>query len=482
MKSPPGRGAAIFSRAVRGSPGADARIALRPRRARLRSSPAARAGSGAPPASGWPRQAPRWPCTTARTPPPRPRSWPRSRRWAGARPPSAPISRARAIGPLLDEVAEFAGEARARRARQQRGHLPARSFESLTAEEWDRVFALNARAPFLVTQAALPLLRRAGGARVINIGTVMFHRGAPGALHYVASKGAVIGLTHALARELGPDGITVNCLVPSMVDTETANATSAPSVDAVVAEQVVPRYQQPDDLVGAILWLASRREAPSRPARPSWPRGVGSSSDGHHRRHRHGRNVHGSRRRRRRDGPLARRQGALESGQSRGRDRRLAGRRGLRPGRRELRRRRHDDRHQRGAHAPRRARRLPHDGRLPGRPAHPAHQPQVPLRLPLAQAHPARAPADSVGVKERMDEEGRVLEPIDLEALASALEQIVAERRRARGRRLLPLLVPQPRARAAPRGSCSRSASRSWRSRSRTRSRRSGASTSAARP
>ena len=136
------------------------------------------------------------------------------------------------------------------------GIYPPGSIESLTAEEWDRVFAVNARAPFLVTQAALPLLRRAGNARVINVGTVMFHRGVPGSLHYVASKGAVLGLTHSLARELGPDGITVNCLVPSMVDTDTANELGI-EVAAIVAEQVVPEYQKPDDLVGAILWLAS---------------------------------------------------------------------------------------------------------------------------------------------------------------------------------------------------------------------------------
>ena len=137
------------------------------------------------------------------------------------------------------------------------GIYPSGTIESLTTEEWDRVFALNARAPFLVTQAALPLLRLAGDARVINVGTVMFHRGAPGALHYVASKGAVMGLTHALARALGPDGVTVKFLVPSMVDTDTANSSGA-DVAAVVAEQVVQEYQQPDDLVGVILWLASR--------------------------------------------------------------------------------------------------------------------------------------------------------------------------------------------------------------------------------
>ena len=162
----------------------------------------------------------------------------------------ADLTRPELIPPLLDEVAAFAGEGGLHVLVNNAGIYPRGSLESLTVEEWDHVFALNARAPFLVTQAALPLLRRAGDARVINVGTVMFNRGAPGSLHYVASKGAVIGLTHSLARELGPDGISVNCLVPSMVGTDTANAIGA-DVDAVVAEQVVPDYQQPDDLVGA---------------------------------------------------------------------------------------------------------------------------------------------------------------------------------------------------------------------------------------
>ena len=168
----------------------------------------------------------------------------------------ADLSRPELIAPLLAEVGEFAGESGLGVLVNNAGIYPPGSIESLTAEEWDRVFAVNARAPFLVTQAALPLLRRAGNARVINVGTVMFHRGVPGSLHYVASKGAVLGLTHSLARELGSDGITVNCLIPSLVDTETANDLGI-EVAAIVAEQVVPEYQKPDDLVGAILWLAS---------------------------------------------------------------------------------------------------------------------------------------------------------------------------------------------------------------------------------
>ena len=70
-----------------------------------------------------------------------------------------------------------------------------------------------------------------------------------------------MGLTHSLARALGPDGITVNCLVPSIVGTETVNRDHAAGIDAIVAEQAVGRYQQPDDLVGAIIWLASGASA-----------------------------------------------------------------------------------------------------------------------------------------------------------------------------------------------------------------------------
>ena len=68
----------------------------------------------------------------------------------------------------------------------------------------------------------------------------------------------MLGLTHSLARELGPDGITVNCLVPEHGGHGYGQRASASTWPPIVAEQVVPDYQQPDDLVGAILWLASR--------------------------------------------------------------------------------------------------------------------------------------------------------------------------------------------------------------------------------
>jgi 3-oxoacyl-[acyl-carrier protein] reductase len=141
------------------------------------------------------------------------------------------------------------------------GVYPPGTLESLTEEEWDEVFAVNARGPFLVTQAALPLLAAADEARVINIGTVMAYRGAPGNLHYVAAKASLIGLTRVLARELAPHGITVNMIVPSMVETETAERDYPGISEAIVGDQAIRRYEQPEDLVGLLVFLASRESA-----------------------------------------------------------------------------------------------------------------------------------------------------------------------------------------------------------------------------
>ena len=141
------------------------------------------------------------------------------------------------------------------------GIYPPGTLESVTAAEWDRVFAVNARGPFLVTQAALPLLTAGEEARVINIGTIMAHRGGPGNLHYAAAKSSLIGLTRVLARELAPRGITVNMVVPSMVGTDTAERDYPGISEAIVADQAIRRYQQPEDLVGLLCFLASRQSA-----------------------------------------------------------------------------------------------------------------------------------------------------------------------------------------------------------------------------
>jgi len=169
----------------------------------------------------------------------------------------ADVTSAAEVEAMMAGVADFVGPGGLHVLFNNAGVYPSGSLESLDVEEWDRVMAINTRGPFLCTRAALPLLEQAPDARVIMIGTVLTYRGTPGMLHYIASKSALIGLTHALARELAPHGITVNCVVPSMVQTETAERDYAGDEVEAVAEQAIQRYQQPEDLVGLLVFLAS---------------------------------------------------------------------------------------------------------------------------------------------------------------------------------------------------------------------------------
>jgi 3-oxoacyl-[acyl-carrier protein] reductase len=163
---------------------------------------------------------------------------------------------------LMEVVAEFAGDAGLHLLFNNAGIYPAGSLEEVSIEDWDHVIAVNVRGPFLCTKAALPLLRRAaasaGRARIVNIGSVMPYLGIPGFVHYATAKAALSGFTHSLARELAPAGITVNCIVPSQVATETAHATAGPGWEpGILAQQAVQRVQQPEDLVGTLVFLAS---------------------------------------------------------------------------------------------------------------------------------------------------------------------------------------------------------------------------------
>jgi 3-oxoacyl-[acyl-carrier protein] reductase len=163
---------------------------------------------------------------------------------------------------MMAAVDEFAGDSGLHLLFNNAGIYPPGSLEDVSVEDWDRVIAVNVRGPFLCTKAALPLLRRAastsGRARIVNIGSVMPYLGIPGFVHYATAKAALSGFTHSLARELAPDGITVNCIVPSQVATETAHATAGPGWEpGILTQQAVQRIQQPEDLLGTLLFLAS---------------------------------------------------------------------------------------------------------------------------------------------------------------------------------------------------------------------------------
>ncbi|MEA2359059.1 MAG: hypothetical protein QOI62_2319 [Solirubrobacteraceae bacterium] len=130
-------------------------------------------------------------------------------------------------------------------------------FDELSVDDWDRVMAVNVRGPWLCARAAFPYMREGGGS-IVNVASVVAHLGTAGFAHYVASKAAVMGLTRALARELGPHGITVNAVAPGLVANESSRVLNDEAYLAQAARgRAVPRDMAPDDLVGAVLFLAS---------------------------------------------------------------------------------------------------------------------------------------------------------------------------------------------------------------------------------
>ena len=133
-----------------------------------------------------------------------------------------------------------------------------RPLTEIDNDAWDRVLTVNARGTWQAIKAAVPALRARGGGRIVNISSSSVHNGVAGFVHYVASKAAVEAVTKVAARELGPDAITVNAIAPGLVETEAAVGLNTPDhLRAVAAHRLIPRAMEPDDLVGAVLWLAA---------------------------------------------------------------------------------------------------------------------------------------------------------------------------------------------------------------------------------
>jgi NAD(P)-dependent dehydrogenase (short-subunit alcohol dehydrogenase family) len=136
------------------------------------------------------------------------------------------------------------------------GIYPLIGFEETSLELWRRVMSINLDGAFYTVRAFLPLLKQSTSGRIVNIASAVVWLAPPRMVAYTASKGGVIGFTRALASELGPTGITVNAITPSMIATKTAVDTGVTGdLDRVVGGQAVPRAQQPEDLVSTLLYL-----------------------------------------------------------------------------------------------------------------------------------------------------------------------------------------------------------------------------------
>ncbi len=129
-------------------------------------------------------------------------------------------------------------------------------FEELSVEEWDRCFAVNVRGAWLCSRAVAPTMRSQGSGKIVNVSSMTVPTAPPGFAHYIASKAAIVGLTRALARELGPDGICVNTLTPDYVAFDRDYDRRQPEMrNALAAQRIFAREAQPDDLVGTLLYL-----------------------------------------------------------------------------------------------------------------------------------------------------------------------------------------------------------------------------------
>jgi 3-oxoacyl-[acyl-carrier protein] reductase len=136
--------------------------------------------------------------------------------------------------------------------------LPRRSWLEIPVDEWDRVMAVNLRGMFLCCRAVFPAMQAQKRGKIVNISSSRVWEGAPNRLHYTTSKAGVIGLTRALAREVGEFGITVNALTPGMTQSETQVASSSGNYLATrIAGRAIERVQVPADLVGAVMFLSS---------------------------------------------------------------------------------------------------------------------------------------------------------------------------------------------------------------------------------
>ena len=138
--------------------------------------------------------------------------------------------------------------------------LEPKPFEQIGVDEWRKVYDVNVLGMFLATRAVVPAMRAAGYGRIVNIASGTPYKGVPFLLHYVTSKGAVIAMTRAVAKEVGADGILVNTVSPgfTMSDGVLANPVQVEKLQEIsLKARLIQRDQFPEDIVGAVAFFCS---------------------------------------------------------------------------------------------------------------------------------------------------------------------------------------------------------------------------------
>ncbi|MBN8850773.1 MAG: hypothetical protein BGO55_30280 [Sphingobacteriales bacterium 50-39] len=140
---------------------------------------------------------------------------------------------------------------------------PRKVWHEISVAEWDEVMANNVRSQFICSKAVYPHMKQQRYGKIVNVSSVTFLTGQKNYVHYVASKGAIIGFTRALAREVGDDQITVNCITPGAVLTETeiekvgSVAAQEKATEMLLKVQAIPRRMLTGDIEGLFVFLAS---------------------------------------------------------------------------------------------------------------------------------------------------------------------------------------------------------------------------------
>jgi NAD(P)-dependent dehydrogenase (short-subunit alcohol dehydrogenase family) len=138
--------------------------------------------------------------------------------------------------------------------------LKPQPFDEIPDAEWDRVMAVNVRGVWSCVRAVAPVMRAQGGGRIVNVASAIVGKGTALLLHYVTSKGAVVAMTRALARELGPSGITVNAVAPGLILSDSVQANPDITnfqLGAIMQARSLKREAFPDDVEGTVVFLAS---------------------------------------------------------------------------------------------------------------------------------------------------------------------------------------------------------------------------------
>lgn len=136
------------------------------------------------------------------------------------------------------------------------------AFDQFLEADWDQVMAVNVKGMWLCCKAVAPMMRQQNKGKIINISSDTIWAGTPMLLPYVASKGAILAFTRALARELSGTGINVNCITPGLTLTEgvqqMANPETVEYIQTItVDQQIIKRREEPKDLAGAVVFMAS---------------------------------------------------------------------------------------------------------------------------------------------------------------------------------------------------------------------------------